>query len=114
MVTVLVAGLKSRRRTLLRHQREVAHRDAWLAVVESHAPQNPALALEILKCRRLVKGYSDTHSRGSSKFDKVIGALPVLAGRADAADWIRRLRDAALADADGKMLDGAIATVRTL
>ena len=110
----LVAGLKSRRRTLLRHQREVAHRDAWLAVVESHAPQNPALALEILKCRRLVKGYSDTHSRGSSKFDKVIGALPVLAGRADAADWIRRLRDAALADADGKMLDGAIATVRTL
>ena len=109
-----VAGLKSRRRTLLRHQREVAHRDAWLAVVESHAPQNPALALEILKCRRLVKGYSDTHSRGSSKFDKVIGALPLLAGRADAADWIRRLRDAALADADGKMLDGAIATVRTL
>ena len=109
-----VAGLKSRRRTLLRHQREVAHRDAWLAVVEAHAPQNPALALELLKCRRLVKGYSDTHSRGSSKFDKVIGALPVLAGRADAADWIRRLRDAALADADGKMLDGAIATVRTL
>ena len=38
----------------------------------------------------------------------------MLAGRADAADWIRRLRDAALADADGKMLDGAIATVRTL
>ena len=110
----LIAGLKSRRRGLLRHQREVAHREAWLALVERHALENATLALEILKCRRLVKGYSDTHSRGSAKFDKVLDTLPLLLGRADAADWLRRLRDAALADADGKMLDGAIATVRSL
>jgi indolepyruvate ferredoxin oxidoreductase beta subunit len=110
----LIAGLRHWRRALLRHQREQAHLGAWLALVEQHAASDPRLALELLKCRRLVKGYSDTHARGQSKFDKVIGAVPLLAGRADAADWIRRLRDAALADEDGKMLDGALATVATL
>jgi indolepyruvate ferredoxin oxidoreductase beta subunit len=110
----LIAGLRRWRRALLRHQREQAHLTAWLTLVEQHAPSNPGLALELLKCRRLVKGYSDTHARGQSKFDKVIGATARLAGRADAADWIRRLREAALADEDGKMLDGALATVATL
>jgi indolepyruvate ferredoxin oxidoreductase beta subunit len=110
----LMAGLRPYRRSLLRHGREIAHVDAWLALVAAHVPTNPALALELLKCRRLVKGYSDTHARGLSKFDRVIAATPMLAGRPDAADWIRRLRDAALADEDGKTLDGALATVATL
>ncbi|ODU67474.1 MAG: indolepyruvate oxidoreductase subunit B [Bordetella sp. SCN 68-11] len=110
----LVAGLRPRRRTLLRHQREMAHVRAWLALVERHAPGDCRLAVELLKCRRLVKGYSDTHARGASKFDRVTGAVALLAGRDDAADWIRRLRDAALADAEGKLLDGALATIRTL
>jgi indolepyruvate ferredoxin oxidoreductase beta subunit len=109
-----IAGLKPWRRRLLRHERELAHIDAWLTLVATHAPTDPRLALELLKCRRLVKGYSDTHARGASKFDKVVGTAPLLAGRADAADWIRRLRDAALADADGTMLDGALRTVATL
>ena len=34
-------------------------------------------------------------------------------GRDDAAEWIARLREAALQDAEGKALDGAIATVRS-
>ncbi len=110
----LIAGLRSRRRTLLRHAREQAHLTEWLTLVEGRARDDYALALELLKCRRLVKGYSDTHARGVGKFGKVIGALSHLGGRADAADWIRRLREAALADEDGKMLDGALATVATL
>jgi indolepyruvate ferredoxin oxidoreductase beta subunit len=109
-----LAGLKRWRRLLLRHRRELAHLNAWLVVVESHASTDYALALEVTKCRRLIKGYSDTLMRGQSKYDRVIGALPRLAGRGDAADWVRRLRDAALADEDGKMLDGALATVATL
>jgi indolepyruvate ferredoxin oxidoreductase beta subunit len=110
----LIAGLRSRRRSLLRHQREQVHLEEWLGLVERYAMDKPDLALELLKCRRLVKGYSDTHARGSSKFDRVLGATALVAHRDDAAAWIRRLRDAALADADGAMLDGAIATVRTL
>ena len=110
----VIAGLRRWRRALLRHQREQVHLEAWLALVERHASSDPLLAVELIKCRRLVKGYSDTHARGQSKFDKVTGAVTLLAGRADAADWVRRLRDAALADEDGKMLDGALATVATL
>ena len=106
----LIAGMKPWRRRLLRHQREIAHRDAWLGLV---AAARPDVALDILKCRRLVKGYSDTHSRGQGKFDKIMAALPLLDGRDDAADWVRRLRDAALADADGRKLDGAIATIKS-
>ena len=108
-----VAGLRRWRRGSLRHRREVAHLDGWLALALAHGG-DPRLALELIRCRRLVKGYSDTHARGLSKFDRVTGAAAGLAGRADAADWIRRLRDAALADADGTMLEGALATVATL
>ena len=35
------------------------------------------------------------------------------AGRDDAADWIRRLREAALADEKGQALDGALGTIRS-
>ncbi|MBC7637370.1 MAG: indolepyruvate oxidoreductase subunit beta family protein [Acetobacteraceae bacterium] len=107
----LIAGMKRWRRNLLRHGRETAHRDAWLTIVQAQG--SPDVALELLKSRRLVKGYSDTHSRGHGKFDKIMGALGLLDGREDAADWVRRLRDAALADADGRKLDGAIATIKS-
>ncbi len=69
------------------------------------------LALEVLSTQRLVKGYSDTHARGHSKFSRVLGALPMLEGREDAATWLRRLREAALKDEKGEALDGALATI---
>ncbi len=110
----LLAGLRRFRRSTLRHRREVAHRDAWLAAARAAAASDYALALAMIELRRLVKGYSDTHARGLSKFDKALAAAERLKGRRDAADWVRRLRDAALADEEGKMLDGAIATIATL
>jgi indolepyruvate ferredoxin oxidoreductase beta subunit len=113
-VLYLLAGLKPRRRTLRRHEIETAHLDAWLGKVRETAPVNYNLAVEIVKCRRLIKGYSDTYARGQSKFDKVLSAVPVLAPRADGADWLRRLREAALLDEEGKALDGALKTVATL
>jgi indolepyruvate ferredoxin oxidoreductase beta subunit len=54
------------------------------------------------------------HARGRSKFERVLGALPIIVHRADAADWLRRLRQAALMDEEGKALDGAIRTIATL
>ena len=44
----------------------------------------------------------------------MLSALPLLKGRPDAADWLRRLREAALKDEKGDMLDGALKTVATL
>lgn len=109
----LVAGRKPHRRGTLRHRIEVEHRDRWLDLVRETMPRDYALSVEILNTRRLIKGYSDTHLRGHSKFDKVLGALPMLQGREDAADWIRRLREAALKDEKGEALDGALMTVES-
>ncbi len=110
----LLAGLKPRRRQLRRHEVETAHLEAWFAKVREIAPVNYVLAVEILRCRRLIKGYSDTLARGQSKFDRVLSALPVLVPRSDGAHWLRRLREAALLDEEGKALDGALKTVASL
>src|SRR3989338_7926937 len=113
LMLYVLGGLKSRRRGTLRHKQERAHMDRWLAVADSYLAQNYDLAVEILKCRRLVKGYSDTHARGLSKFDKVLAGIALIAQRDDAADWARRLREAALKDEEGKALYGALATIRS-
>jgi indolepyruvate ferredoxin oxidoreductase, beta subunit len=110
----LLAALRKRRRGTLRHHRETVHREAWLATACGLLATNYDLAVEVLACRRLVKGYSDTHARGVSKFDRVLSALPQLAGRSDGAVWLKRLRQAALLDEAGVALDGALQTVATL
>ncbi len=108
-----VAALKPFRRGSLRHQRETAHLDAWLARVRAVAGSDYDLAVELLENRRLIKGYSDTHSRGNGKFDIVMGMAERLAGRKDAAEWVRRLRQAALLDEEGKALADAVKTVES-
>ena len=71
-----VAALRPTRRSSLRHKRETEHLEAWLAQASAVLPKNYDLAVEILRCRRLVKGYSDTHVRGMSKFDRVMAKAP--------------------------------------
>ena len=111
LVLYLLAGLKRFRRGTLRHAIEVKHRDRWLARVKAAAERDYDLAIELLAARRLVKGYSDTHARGQSKFDSVMAAAVRLEGRRDAADWVRRLREAALRDEEGTALAGALKTI---
>ena len=108
-----IGGLRRWRRGNLRHADEQAHLDRWLATALACLPQDYDLAVEVIRCRRLIKGYSDTHARGQSKFDRVVGAAALLAGREDGADWLARLRAAALQDEEGKALEGALATVRS-
>lgn len=107
----LVSALRPVRRGLLRHAREWEHIEAWLALATRIAEQDYPLAVEVLACRRLVKGYSDTHARGESKFDRVLSAAPGLVGKPDSAGWLRRLRTAALADEQGEALAGALMTL---
>jgi len=109
----VLGGMKRRRPGTLRHAEEVAHLDRWLAVAMGYLPRNYDLAVEVIRCRRLVKGYSDTHARGLSKFDRVLAGIALMAGREDAAPWAARLREAALKDEEGKALDGALATIRS-
>jgi len=93
------------RRRSMRHRSETAHIDQWLQQVHALMPDDYRLALELIVCRRLVKGYSDTHARGSSGFDRLMRAAQMLKGRPDAAADLAALRAAALADAKGEQLN---------
>ena len=109
-----VAGLGRGRRNTLRHARETAHREAWLGVASRALEIRYEVGVEALACRRLVKGYSDTHARGLSKIDRVLAAVPALSRREDGAAWLDRLKRAALADETGAALDGVLKTIATL
>lgn len=108
-----VAGLRRFRRGSLRHQEEVAHRDAWFSLAARMVEQNYALGVEVVQCQRLIKGYSDTHARGQSKFGKVTGEICRIAARPDAADWARRLRETAIRNEEAADLDGLIRTMQS-
>lgn len=101
----MVAGLRRWRRRSLRHAQEVEHMESWLATATDYLPGKYALAVEVIKCRRLIKGYSDTHARGRSKFHKVIAALPAFDNQAEAAARLSELRQAALGDEKGEELE---------
>ncbi|OAN67687.1 indolepyruvate oxidoreductase subunit B [Sulfitobacter sp. EhC04] len=108
-----LGGLKGYRLKTRRHQVENAHLQQWLEDSLKPLDDDYALSVELLRNRRLIKGYSDTHARGLTKFATVMNAADLLHGRKDAAEWMGRLREAALQDPDGKVLEGAIQTVRS-
>lgn len=103
-----IAGLRRWRRGTLRFKAEQAAIDAWLARILEHAVERPQLALEIAQCQRLVKGYSDTHARGTRNFTAIMAVVERTRG-AIAPTTVRELRDAALADEHGVQLQAALA-----
>ncbi|MDP3671258.1 MAG: indolepyruvate oxidoreductase subunit beta family protein [Telluria sp.] len=106
-----VASLRGMRRGSLRFKAEHAKIAEWLAHIEALAGPDYALALEVAESQRLVKGYGDTHIRGTRNFDTIIAALPVLRAGGNAAARLRQWREAALADESGKQL-AALMTAR--
>ena len=113
LMLYFLGGLRGYRRRTLRHRHEQAHLTHWLAICRQAAVKDYDLAVELLRSRRLVKGYSDTHARSLSKFDKVLLGAALVEGRQDAAKWVARLREAALQDEQGEALDGAIQTLKS-
>lgn len=109
----IVGGLRGWRRRSLRHASEMEHIAEWLQQALHAAQQDYELGVEIMKCRRLIKGYSDTHERSQSKFSKVVATIQHLQGRDDAAQWARRLRETAIREGEGGDLDGLIRTIRS-
>lgn len=103
-----VSRLRGLRRRTLRYELENARIEAWLQLIVQSAQHNPALAVEVAQCQRLVKGYSDTHARGLANYQTLMGAV-VRAGARLAPATLRDLRDAALADEHGHKLRAALA-----
>jgi indolepyruvate ferredoxin oxidoreductase, beta subunit len=70
----------------------------------------------VVECARLIKGYGDTHKRGSANYERIARDViaPALAGRMPvdrAVDAIASARTAALADPDGASLARCLAEI---
>lgn len=102
-----LAWLKPWRPHSFRYHAEQQQIEAWLARVREAAARDAQLALEVVECARLIKGYSDTHRRGMANFLAIMDALvdnPSTSDPRAQAQGIARAREAALADPDGKAL----------
>jgi len=108
MLLRCVAAARRWRRSTTRFAQENARIEDWLARIAQAAGTNPALALEIAQCQRLVKGYSDTHERGVLNYELLMAAA-LRAGPSLAPATLRELRDAALADEHGHQLRAKLA-----
>ncbi|HEX2651771.1 MAG TPA: indolepyruvate oxidoreductase subunit beta family protein [Burkholderiales bacterium] len=106
-----LAWLKPWRPHSYRFKEEQQLIERWLARVREAAARSVPLALEIAACATLLKGYGDTHRRGKANFLALMDALvdnPATADAAEQAKAIRKAREAALADPEGKALGGAL------
>jgi indolepyruvate ferredoxin oxidoreductase beta subunit len=106
-----LGGLRRWRRATLRYREENARIEEWLGRIRDLAVRHYALAVELARAQRLVKGYGDTHERGWRNFSALLGQLDLLAARSDGAALMSKLQIAALADEEGQTLAKEIAAL---
>lgn len=94
----LVAGLRRYRRSTLRFRQETARIEQWLSEVKSLARRDVHLALEWVRCQRLIKGYGDTFERGLHNLQQIGAAFFAMPQTLQTPAWLHQARDAALAD----------------
>ena len=106
-----LAWLKPWRPHSYRFQEEQQLIERWLARVRDAAGRSLPVAMEVAACATLLKGYGETHRRGKGNFLAIMDALvdnPATTDPAEQARAIRKAREAALADPEGKALGGAL------
>jgi indolepyruvate ferredoxin oxidoreductase beta subunit len=99
-----------------RYKEEQKAIEAWLGLIVAAAKQSTDFALEIAECARLIKGYGDTHARGTANYAAIEARVirPALAGEiplARAADAVASARTAALVDPEGESLGKCLADI---
>ena len=115
----LLAKLRPWRRRTYRYAQEQTQIEAWLGLIRRAVDRgDDALAREIVELARLIKGYGDTHQRGSANYAQIVATLvaPALDATdvpAGTASTVRAARVAALADPEGKSLGEAIAAEKS-
>lgn len=109
----VLAWLRPFRPLTSRWREEQALIGRWLGAIAAAAKRDARLALEIALCGRLIKGYGDTHKRGKGNFLRILdtlvesNAVPDDHARIEA---IRKAREAALADPEGRKLELSLET----
>ena len=113
---LMLAKLRRFRPRSYRFAQEQTAIEAWLALIVAAASKSAPLALEIVECARLIKGYGDTLKRGTANYaaieDQVI--QPILAGDialSRGIDAVASARTAALADPEGESLARCLAEI---
>ena len=111
-----LTGLRRWRRGTYRYSEEQNSIDAWLEDVKAALALSRPLAIETVECARLIKGYGETHRRGSKNFslirEQVVasalnGTMPIDI----ATDALANARAAALSDPEGTRLSDVLAEI---
>jgi indolepyruvate ferredoxin oxidoreductase beta subunit len=110
----LLAKLRWWRPRSYRYQEEQRAIEAWLGLIVEAARLSGDLALEVAECARLIKGYGDTHKRGSASYRLIEARIiqPVLAGGIplrQGIDAVASARAAALIDPESEALTHCLA-----
>ena len=113
-----LAWLRPLRRMTARYGEEQALITRWLATTVDAAARDHGLALQIALCGRLIKGYGDTHRRGKDNFLRILNTIAVdntvnganFDSDQARAGAIHKAREAALADPEGRALEGTLAS----
>jgi indolepyruvate ferredoxin oxidoreductase beta subunit len=106
-----LAWLKPLRPMSYRYAEEQQLIERWLGLVAEAAKRDAGLAFEVAECARLIKGYGETHRRGKGNFLAIADALienPPTTDPKEQAKAIRKAREAALADPEGKALGATL------
>lgn len=93
----LLSRLRWMRRGTLRYHDEQVRIDGWLKRIEHWLEADSDVALEIVKCQRLIKGYSDTFERGLSEFGRMMEHVDEQSSHTDLATSLKELRETSLA-----------------
>ena len=114
----MLAKLRRWRPRTYRYAEEQREIERWLGLIAEASAQSAELALEIAECARLIKGYGDTHKRGTGNYGLIEGQVirPALAGQLplrQAADAVASARTAALVDPDGESLAKCLDAIGT-
>jgi indolepyruvate ferredoxin oxidoreductase, alpha subunit len=112
----ILAKLRRFRPRTWRYREEQREIGNWLKLILRAAPLSAELATEIAECARLIKGYGDTHKRGSDNYRVIVAQAiePALAGQMpvrQATDAIASARTAALLDPEGEALSKCLAAL---
>jgi indolepyruvate ferredoxin oxidoreductase beta subunit len=112
----MLAKLRAWRPFSHRYAEEQANITQWLGLIREAVKLSPDFAREIAECARLIKGYGDTHARGTANYAAIESRVirPALAGVmpvSTAIDGVASARAAALADPEGESLMKCLAAI---